>query len=145
MKKDKKGFALLMQWAGKDSYYIYSAVILAFFASLCSIVPYYVFYRATEAVVEGFITFDLAIELAITLVIGMGVKALTTYFSIVLSYCNNALCHNRQDIVMIFVSEFQKTHRGLLSLLQLQSHLQDKDCFLQNAHRHYRPHYSTSK
>ncbi len=50
MKKKKKGFALLLEWAGKDKYYIYASVISAFLASLLSVIPYYGFYRIIELV-----------------------------------------------------------------------------------------------
>lgn len=52
-KKEKKGFALLMQWAGKNKNYIYLAVFLALLSSLCGIIPYFVFYKLIDFSVSG--------------------------------------------------------------------------------------------
>ena len=57
-KNGKKGFSLLMQWAGRNKWYIYGAVFLAFLSSLCSIVPYFIFYRIMDSAVTG--TFNVS-------------------------------------------------------------------------------------
>lgn len=64
MKSDKKGFSLLMEWAGKDRWYIYAAVVLALISSICAIVPYFAFYRIIDAVVLGTCSFDFALTWA---------------------------------------------------------------------------------
>lgn len=57
---DKKGFSLLMEWAGRDRWYIYTAVILALISSISAIVPYFAFYKIMDAVVLGDCSLDLA-------------------------------------------------------------------------------------
>ncbi len=64
MKKEKSGFALLMQWAGEDKKYIYASIFLALISSVCGIVPYLLFYRIIESLVEGNMTSDYALKLA---------------------------------------------------------------------------------
>ena len=67
-KKEKKGFALLMQWAGKNRLYIYLAVFLALLSSLCGIIPYYVFYKLIDASVAGTLNGEYGIRLALGLI-----------------------------------------------------------------------------
>ena len=57
-KSEKKGFALLMQWAGRNRWYIYGAIFMAFLSSLCGIIPYFIFYRIMDRAVLG--TFDIS-------------------------------------------------------------------------------------
>ncbi|MBE6829251.1 MAG: ABC transporter ATP-binding protein, partial [Ruminococcaceae bacterium] len=61
MKSDKKGLALLLEWAGKDRRYLYASIVLALLSSLSTIVPYFAFYKIIDAVVLG--TCDLAFAL----------------------------------------------------------------------------------
>lgn len=68
-KKERKGFALLMQWAGKNRLYIYLAVLLALLASLCGIIPYYVFYRLIDTAVAGTLDGAYALKLTMGLII----------------------------------------------------------------------------
>lgn len=63
-KKGKKGFSLLMEWAGGDRWYIYGAVVLALISSICTIVPYFAFYRIMDAVVVGNCSFSFALTWA---------------------------------------------------------------------------------
>lgn len=58
---DKKGFSLLMEWAGTDRWYIYAAVLLALISSISAIAPYFAFYRIIDAVVLGTCSFDFAL------------------------------------------------------------------------------------
>ncbi len=60
MKKKKKGFALLLEWAGRDKYYIYASIVSAFVASLLSVIPYYGFYRIIEIISTGTKSGDIA-------------------------------------------------------------------------------------
>lgn len=66
-KSDKKGFSLLMEWAGRDSRYIYAAVLLALISSISAIVPYYAFYRIIDAAALGSLSFDYALFWAIVI------------------------------------------------------------------------------
>ena len=58
MKKEKSGFALLMQWAGEDRKFIYASIFLALISSVCGIVPYLLFYRIIDRLVDGNMTSD---------------------------------------------------------------------------------------
>ena len=64
MKSEKKGFALLMEWAGADRWYIYAAVVWALISSICAVIPYYAFYRIVDAVVLGSCSFDFGLKWA---------------------------------------------------------------------------------
>lgn len=57
-KPEKKGFSLLMEWAGGDRWYIYAAVFLALLSSISSIVPYFAFYKIIDAVVQKTCRFE---------------------------------------------------------------------------------------
>ncbi|MDO4308747.1 MAG: ABC transporter ATP-binding protein [Eubacteriales bacterium] len=50
MPKKKKTIKLLLDWAGNEKYWMYLAVVLAFFSGLCTMVPYYGIYRLIDAV-----------------------------------------------------------------------------------------------
>ncbi|WP_074757498.1 ABC transporter ATP-binding protein [Butyrivibrio fibrisolvens] len=67
-KKKKKGFALLMQWAGKNKNYIYLAVFLALLSSLCGIIPYFVFYKLIDFSVSGTLDIEHGLKLALGLI-----------------------------------------------------------------------------
>lgn len=68
-KKEKKGFPLLMEWAGKDKYLIYNSVLFALFASLCGIVPYFIFYRLIDSAVDGTLSAGYGVKMAWILII----------------------------------------------------------------------------
>lgn len=74
MKSDKKGFALLMEWAGPDRWYIYAAVLLALVSSICTIIPYFAFYQIMDAVVLKTCSFDLALKWAAIIVAATAVR-----------------------------------------------------------------------
>lgn len=74
MKKEKKGFSLLMEWAGKDSRYIYVSIVLSFFASIVNIVPYFAFYQVTDAVVNGTCDLEFAVKWAVIILIAAAGK-----------------------------------------------------------------------
>lgn len=73
-KKSKKGFSLLMEWAGKDRWYIYAAVLLALISSISAIVPYFAFYRIIDEVVMGTISFDFALLWSVIILITAAVR-----------------------------------------------------------------------
>ncbi len=70
MKKenDKKGFALLMQWAGNNKHLIYLSVFFALLSSLCGIVPYAVFYQLIDASATGNLSLSYGAKLAMVLI-----------------------------------------------------------------------------
>lgn len=73
-KSDKKGFALLMEWAGRDRWYIYAAIVLALISSISAVIPYYAFYRIMDAVVSETLSFDLALVWAAAILAATGVR-----------------------------------------------------------------------
>lgn len=86
MKSEKKGFALLMEWAGQDKGYIYASIALALFGSVSTIVPYFAFYRIIDAVVLGACTFDFALRWAVILLAATAVKIFCGLFSTLASH-----------------------------------------------------------
>lgn len=74
MKSDKKGFSLLMEWAGRDRWYIYAAILLALVSSVSAIVPYFAFYKIIDAVVLGSCTFDFALTWAVVILASAAVR-----------------------------------------------------------------------
>lgn len=80
-RKSKKPFATLMDWAGRDRWYLYAAVVLALLSSLCSIVPYFAFYQVVDAVAERTCTIDFALEWALIILAAAAVQTLTALFS----------------------------------------------------------------
>ena len=79
--KSKTPFATLMAWAGRDRWYIYAAVAMTLLSSLCSIVPYFAFYRVVDAVAEGTCTAGFALEWAGIILAAAAVQTLTALFS----------------------------------------------------------------
>ena len=73
-KSDKKGFALLMEWAGTDRFYIYAAVLLSLISSICAVIPYYAFYRIVDAVVLKTCTFEFAVKWAVVIIFATAVR-----------------------------------------------------------------------
>ena len=86
MKSNKKGFALLMEWAGGDRRYIYASVVLALGASLLSIVPYFAFYRVIDAVAQGYCSFDFALGWAGVILAAAAVRILCALNSTLASH-----------------------------------------------------------
>lgn len=73
-KKDKKGFSLLMEWAGKDRWYIYAAILLALISSVSAVVPYFAFYKIIDAVAEESCSFDFAIYWAVIILLATALR-----------------------------------------------------------------------
>ena len=113
MKSDKKGFALLMEWAGRDRGYIYASIALALLSSLCSIVPYFAFYRVVDAVAEGRCTFDLALQWALVI---LAVAAVQTFTALGSSLSSHRGAYNTLFKVRCMVTEHMaKMPLGALS------------------------------
>ena len=64
MQKEKKSSSirLLLQWAGKEKYWMYLAVILSFFSGICTMIPYYGIYSLMSAVYTGTCTTEFVIR-----------------------------------------------------------------------------------
>lgn len=84
--KEKKGFALLMQWAGKNRFLIYLSVLSALLSSLCGIVPYAVFYRLIEASVDGRMDVTYGAKLALILILFTAVRVTCNMAASLLSH-----------------------------------------------------------
>ncbi|WP_444643118.1 ABC transporter ATP-binding protein [Caproiciproducens sp. R1] len=74
MKSDKKGLALLLEWAGKDRRYLYASIVLALLSSLSTIVPYFAFYKIIDAVVLGTCDLAFALKWAVIVLIATAVR-----------------------------------------------------------------------
>lgn len=64
MQKEKKSssISLLLQWAGKEKYWMYLAVVLSFFSGICTMIPYYGIYSLMSAVYTGTCTTEFVIR-----------------------------------------------------------------------------------
>lgn len=74
MKSSKKGFALLMEWAGNDRWYIYAAVLLALISSISAMIPYFAFYQIIDAIVLKTCSFEFALKWAAMIVAATAVR-----------------------------------------------------------------------
>lgn len=63
-----------MEWAGRDRWYIYAAIVLALISSISAVIPYYAFYRIMDAVVSETLSFDLALVWAAAILAATGVR-----------------------------------------------------------------------
>lgn len=70
-----------MDWAGRDRWYIYAAAVMALLSSLCSIVPYFAFYRVVDTVAEQTCTADFALKWALVILAAAAAQTLTALFS----------------------------------------------------------------
>lgn len=84
--KEKGGLSLLMEWAGKDKYYIYFAIIASLTASVMSAVPYYVFYKIIDATVKGYCSVWLAAQYGAVAVISILIRHVMIPFGGILSH-----------------------------------------------------------
>ncbi|SFB07689.1 ATP-binding cassette, subfamily B [Acetitomaculum ruminis DSM 5522] len=85
-KKKKVGFSLLMEWADRNRVYVYISVVLALISSLSSIVPYLIFYKLIDALVERRFTFKMAITMAGILVAITLVRVICNMFASISSH-----------------------------------------------------------
>lgn len=86
MKSDKNGFALLLEWAGKDRRYLHASIILALLSSLCSIVPYFAFYKIIDAVVLETCDLAFALKWSAVVLITTAVRVLFNLFATLASH-----------------------------------------------------------
>lgn len=78
---EKKGFALLMEWAGNNKFLIYISVLFALFASVCNIAPYYIFYRIIDSAVDGSLTIRCGADLARLLIVFTAIRVICNAFA----------------------------------------------------------------
>lgn len=74
MQKKKKPIMLLLGWAGREKYWMYLAVVLAFFSGLCIMIPYYGIYRLMDAVYNRTCTAEFVIQNAAMIAAGVGIR-----------------------------------------------------------------------
>lgn len=74
MRKKKNPIALLLQWAGREKYWLYLAVLLSFFSGLCITVPYYGIYRLMEAMYNNTYTLELVVQNAAIIAVAMALR-----------------------------------------------------------------------
>ena len=71
MQKKKNPIALLLHWAGREKYWMYLSIGLAFVSGLCTMIPYYGIYRLMDAIFNQVCTAKFVIENAIMIAAGM--------------------------------------------------------------------------
>ncbi|MCR5702749.1 MAG: ABC transporter ATP-binding protein/permease [Lachnospiraceae bacterium] len=101
-KKEKKGFALLMEWAGVNRYFIYLSVFLALLASVCGIVPYLIFYKLIDAVAYGTLDISYGAHLAGILVVFTAIRVVCNAAA---SLCSHKGAYNTLYEVRCMVTE----------------------------------------
>ena len=74
MQKKKKPIALLLEWAGREKYWMYLAVALSFFSGLCTMIPYYGIYRLMDAVYNHTCTAEFVFQNAAMIAAGVGIR-----------------------------------------------------------------------
>lgn len=74
MKKKKSPVALLLQWAGKEKYWMYLAVLLSFIRGFLTMVPYYVIYKLMEAVYSHSCTATVVMQDASIIAASMAIR-----------------------------------------------------------------------
>lgn len=85
-KKAKGSISLLLEWAGKDKRYLYASITCAAVSSLCSIIPYYIFYKIIDAVYNKTYTSDELISYSVILLISIALRFLVFASSGMLSH-----------------------------------------------------------
>lgn len=76
MQKKKSPIKLLLKWAGKEKYWMYLAVVLSLFSSLCTMVPYYGIYKLIDAVYTHTCTTEFTRQIAVMIAIAILVRFL---------------------------------------------------------------------
>jgi ATP-binding cassette subfamily B protein IrtA len=76
MQKKKSPIRLLLQWAGREKYWMYLAIVLSFFSGLCTMIPYYGIYQLMEAVYNRAYTPEFARQNAVIIAIAVLIRFL---------------------------------------------------------------------
>lgn len=62
MKKNESSIGLLLQWAGKDKYFLYLSVFCSFISGLCTMIPYYGVYHVITTIYQNSCTEEVLIH-----------------------------------------------------------------------------------
>ena len=62
MPKKKNPVKLLLEWAGREKYWMYLSILLSLISGLCTMIPYYGLYRLMEAVYNNTCTAEFAMK-----------------------------------------------------------------------------------
>lgn len=75
MQKNKKNpILLLLAWAGREKYWMYLSVILAFLSGICIMIPYYGIYRLMDAIYSHTCTAEFVLQNAAMIAVGAGLR-----------------------------------------------------------------------
>lgn len=74
MQKKKSPVALLLQWAGKEKYWMYLSVLLSFISGFLTMVPYYVIYKLMEAIYSHSCTVTVVMQDASIIAAAMAIR-----------------------------------------------------------------------
>lgn len=74
MQKKKNPVALLLQWAGKEKYWMYLAVLLSFISGFLTMVPYYAIYKLMETIYSHLCTLTAAMRCASIVAASMAIR-----------------------------------------------------------------------
>lgn len=74
MQKKKSPVVLLLQWAGKEKYWMYLAVLLSFISGFLTMVPYYVIYKLMVAIYSHSCTVTVVMQDASIIAVAMAIR-----------------------------------------------------------------------
>lgn len=85
-KTNQGRLSLLLQWAGKDKYYLFASIACAFISSVSSVIPYYGFYKIIDSVYLKACTGQLLIRYGLIIMVSIILRFALAGFSGVLSH-----------------------------------------------------------
>lgn len=74
MQKEKNPIVLLLQWVGREKYWMYLAIALSFVSGLLTMVPYYGIYKLMDAIFNHMFTAKFVIQDAVMIAAAMALR-----------------------------------------------------------------------
>lgn len=71
---NKNRLLTLLQWAGRDKYYLFLSAICSAISGLCTMIPYYGIYQLTDAGFSGELTRDVILENVVMIAVAMVIR-----------------------------------------------------------------------
>ncbi len=113
MKKKEHNVSLLLQWAGKDKYYLFTAVLCSFISGLSTMLPYYGIYRLLTAIYDGTCTRSVVVQNSILITAAVVVRFTLFAFSGALAH--KGAYHTLYKVRCMIVDHMAKVPLGVLS------------------------------
>ena len=71
---NKNRLLTLLQWAGRDKYYLFLSAICSAISGLCTMIPYYGIYQLMDAGFSGELTRDVILENVVMIAVAMVIR-----------------------------------------------------------------------